>query len=91
MAEASCAGCHGLDGRGETGDIPNLAAQSGSPIELWRIILARRARAVVGDSILYWLSRTVLRRSMKDPGRQGLESATDEWHAPSAMLASPRR
>ena len=28
IAEASCAGCHGLDGRGETGDIPNLAAQS---------------------------------------------------------------
>jgi cytochrome c553 len=27
IAEASCAGCHGLDGRGETGDIPNLAAQ----------------------------------------------------------------
>jgi len=27
IAQASCAGCHGLDGRGETGDIPNLAAQ----------------------------------------------------------------
>jgi cytochrome c553 len=27
IAEASCAACHGLDGRGETGDIPNLAAQ----------------------------------------------------------------
>jgi cytochrome c553 len=27
IAEASCSGCHGLDGRGETGDIPNLAAQ----------------------------------------------------------------
>ncbi len=30
IAQASCAGCHGLDGRGETGDIPNLAAQ---PVE----------------------------------------------------------
>jgi cytochrome c553 len=27
IAEESCSGCHGLDGRGETGDIPNLAAQ----------------------------------------------------------------
>ena len=27
IAEAGCSGCHGLDGRGETGDIPNLAAQ----------------------------------------------------------------
>jgi len=27
IAEASCAGCHGMDGRGEAGDIPNLAAQ----------------------------------------------------------------
>jgi len=27
IAQDSCAGCHGLDGRGETGDIPNLAAQ----------------------------------------------------------------
>lgn len=27
IAEASCAGCHGLDGRGEASDIPNLAAQ----------------------------------------------------------------
>lgn len=27
IAEASCAACHGLDGRGATTDIPNLAAQ----------------------------------------------------------------
>jgi len=27
IAEARCAGCHGLDGRGEAEDIPNLAAQ----------------------------------------------------------------
>ena len=42
----------------------NLAAQSGSSIELWRVILAGALGAVVGDSLLYWLSRTVLRRSM---------------------------
>jgi hypothetical protein len=42
----------------------NLAAQSGSTIELWRVILAGALGAVVGDSLLYWLSRTVLRRSM---------------------------
>lgn len=27
IAEASCAGCHGMDGRGEASEIPNLAAQ----------------------------------------------------------------
>jgi membrane protein DedA with SNARE-associated domain len=43
----------------------NLAAQSGSPIELWRVILAGAFGAIVGDSLLYWLSRTVLRRSME--------------------------
>jgi membrane protein DedA with SNARE-associated domain len=44
----------------------NLAAQSGSSIELWRVILAGALGAVVGDSALYWLSRTLLRRSMED-------------------------
>ena len=28
IAEADCSGCHGMDGRGETAEIPNLAAQS---------------------------------------------------------------
>ncbi len=27
IAETSCSGCHGMDGRGETAEIPNLAAQ----------------------------------------------------------------
>ena len=27
IAEASCTGCHAMDGRGKTADIPNLAAQ----------------------------------------------------------------
>jgi cytochrome c553 len=27
IAEADCSGCHGMDGRGETAEIPNLAAQ----------------------------------------------------------------
>ena len=27
IANASCSGCHGMDGRGEAGNIPNLAAQ----------------------------------------------------------------
>ncbi len=30
IAEADCSGCHGLDGRGDTSEIPNLAAQ---PVE----------------------------------------------------------
>jgi len=30
IAEADCSDCHGLDGRGESSEIPNLAAQSAS-------------------------------------------------------------
>jgi membrane-associated protein len=44
----------------------NLAAQSGSEIVLWRVILAGALGATVGDSLLYWLSRTVPRRFMTD-------------------------
>jgi membrane protein DedA with SNARE-associated domain len=44
----------------------NLAAQSGSNIELWKLVVAGSVGAIVGDSLLYWLSRTVLRRSMSD-------------------------
>jgi cytochrome c553 len=33
IAEANCAGCHGLDGRGAAGDIPNLAAQPAQYLE----------------------------------------------------------
>jgi membrane-associated protein len=40
----------------------NLAAQSGSSIELWPLILAGALGAVIGDSLLYWLARTVLAR-----------------------------
>lgn len=44
----------------------NLAAQDGSTIELWKLIVAGSLGAIVGDSLLYWLSRTVLRRTMSD-------------------------
>lgn len=44
----------------------NLAAQPGSSIELWRVILAGALGAIVGDSLLSWLSRTLLRRVMAD-------------------------
>lgn len=40
----------------------NLAAQSGSSIELWRLIVAGSAGAIVGDSLLYWLARTLFAR-----------------------------
>jgi membrane protein DedA with SNARE-associated domain len=40
----------------------NLAAQSGSDIELWRLVVAGSLGAIVGDSLLYWLSRTLLAR-----------------------------
>jgi membrane protein DedA with SNARE-associated domain len=52
----------------------NLAAQPGSPIELWRVILAGALGAIVGDSLLYWLSRTVLRRSMEDRVAKSIEN-----------------
>lgn len=42
----------------------NLAAQDGSTIELWKLIAAGTVGAIVGDSLLYWLSRTVLRKRM---------------------------
>jgi len=44
----------------------NLAAQDGSTIEIWRLIVAGSLGAIVGDSLLYWLSRTVLREYMAD-------------------------
>jgi membrane protein DedA with SNARE-associated domain len=44
----------------------NLAAQTGSDIDLWRLIVAGSLGAIIGDSLLYWLSRTVLRRFMAD-------------------------
>ena len=42
----------------------NLAAQEGSDLNIWYIALAGAAGAIVGDSALYWLSRTVLRNAM---------------------------
>jgi len=39
----------------------NLAAQAGSDISLAGLIAAGALGAIVGDSILYWLARTVLR------------------------------
>lgn len=42
----------------------NLAAQTGSSIELWKLIAAGTVGAIVGDSLLYWLARTVLRNRM---------------------------
>ena len=47
-----------------TGSI--LATQEGSTIEIWRLIVAGSAGAVIGDSVLYWISRTVLRNFMSD-------------------------
>lgn len=58
-----------------------LAAQSGSDIELWRVILAGALGATIGDTLLYWLSRTVLRRSMQ--GR--LERATEDERVAKGM------
>lgn len=43
-----------------------IAAQPGSDIAIWRLSLAGTAGAVVGDSLLYWLARTVMRRTMAE-------------------------
>lgn len=44
----------------------NLAAQAGSDIALVGLIAAGALGAIVGDSILYWLARTVLRPFFAD-------------------------
>lgn len=41
-----------------------LAAQDDSVLQIWKLIVAGAAGAVVGDSLLYWISRTVLRNFM---------------------------
>ena len=43
-----------------------LVAQGNSDIEIWRLIIVGSLGAIVGDSALYWLSRTVLRKFMAD-------------------------
>ena len=52
----------------------NLAAQDDSNIEIWRLNVAGSLGAIVGDSLLYWLSRTVLRRSFGDKVDRAQES-----------------
>jgi membrane-associated protein len=47
-----------------TGSI--LATQDGSTIQIWKLIAAGSAGAIIGDSILYWISRTVLRKFMSN-------------------------
>jgi membrane protein DedA with SNARE-associated domain len=52
----------------------NLAAQEGSTISLWRLIAAGSIGAIVGDSLLYWLSRGVLRGFMAARLEQALRN-----------------
>jgi membrane protein DedA with SNARE-associated domain len=47
-----------------TGSI--LATGDDSTIEIWRLIVAGSVGAVVGDTLLYWISRTFLRSFMSD-------------------------
>lgn len=47
-----------------TGSI--LATGDDSAIEIWKLIVAGAAGAVVGDTLLYWISRTVLRGFMSE-------------------------
>jgi membrane protein DedA with SNARE-associated domain len=43
-----------------------LATQDDSSLEIWRLIVAGSLGAIVGDSLLYWISRTVLHKFMAD-------------------------
>lgn len=43
-----------------------LIAQGASDLEVWRLIVAGALGAIVGDSALYWISRTVLRKFIAD-------------------------
>lgn len=44
----------------------NLAAQEHSNIVIWKLVVAGSLGAIIGDSLLYWLSRTLLRRYIAD-------------------------
>jgi len=51
-----------------------LVAQGTSDLELWRLIVAGSLGAIVGDSALYWISRTVMRKFMADRVEQAEEN-----------------
>ena len=51
-----------------------LAGQDGSTIVLWKVMAAAVLGAIVGDSLLYWLSRTVLRAAMSTRVDRALEN-----------------
>ncbi len=51
-----------------------LVAQGSSNLEIWRLIIAGALGAIVGDSALYWLSRTVLRRFIADRVEQAAQN-----------------
>ena len=68
-----------------------LAAQDGSPIVLWRLILAGALGATIGDSLLYWLSRTVLRDSISSQVERAATNpnvarATEVLHTRAALI-----
>jgi membrane-associated protein len=51
-----------------------LVAQGSSNLEIWRLVIAGALGAIVGDSALYWLSRTVLRTFMADRVEQAAQN-----------------
>jgi membrane-associated protein len=74
----------------------NLAAQDGSPLVLWRLMLAGALGATLGDSILYWLSRTVLREFMSRRVDQAAENpkvatAIDVLHTNAPLIIAVGR
>jgi membrane-associated protein len=69
----------------------NLAAQDGSSLVLWRLTLAGALGATLGDSLLYWLSRTVLRDYMSQRVDQAaanpkIAKAIDVLHTNAAAI-----
>lgn len=56
--------------------VSGLAAQPRSEIDLRRLVVAGLLGAIIADSLLYRLSRTVLRRSMADKIRRARRNTT---------------
>lgn len=55
-----------------TGSI--LAIRDDSSIEIWKLVVAGTVGAAIGDTLLYWISRTVLRGFMQERLDQALEN-----------------
>jgi cytochrome c553 len=98
IAEARCAACHGMDGRGEEQDIPNLAAQ---PVEYLVDALnaykdGRRHHAALQDMALGMSDADILNISgyyaslptLGVPGAADSSPASDSFYEEGAEMAA---